>query len=300
MPSTVASTAAASVGAAMPLDPAATVGKVTLAVRDLDTVARFYADTIGLELQDRSERSATLGAGGHSLVELLGEPDASPPPRRTTGLYHLAILVPDRRELAHALKRLIAARRRLVGAADHLVSEALYLEDPEGNGIEIYRDRPREEWRRDGDEITMATLPLDLQSVLDELDGDAVTPDHLPHGTRMGHVHLHVADLAAAERFYGDLLGFDVTARGYPGALFMSAGGYHHHLGLNTWAGEGAPPAPPGSTGLRGFEVLLPNEDELDRAVTRLRKGGAVVEPIDGGALTRDPSRNEAVLRVAE
>jgi catechol 2,3-dioxygenase len=284
----------------MRLHPDTTVGTVSLAVRDLDRTARFYADAVGLDEIERSAGRVTLGAGARPLVELLGEPDAVPPPRRTTGLYHLAILVPDRLELARSLQRLIAVRWRLVGAADHLVSEALYLEDPEGNGIEIYRDRPREEWRRDGEEIAMATLPLDLQGVLDELEGKSPDGAPVPAGTRMGHVHLHVADLRSSERFYGDLLGFDVTARRYPGALFMSAGGYHHHLGLNIWAGQGASPPPSGSTGLRRFEVLMTDERELELAVERLAADGRLVRPTDGGAGVCDPSENELALRTAE
>jgi catechol 2,3-dioxygenase len=281
----------------MSIDPATTVGKVTLAVRDLDTVERFYLDTIGLERLNRSDGSATVGVRGQPLVELVGRPEARPRPRRSTGLYHLAILVPDRRELAYALRRLVAARWRLVGAADHLVSEALYLEDPEGNGIEIYRDRPRDEWRRDGDEIAMATLPLDLQSLFDEVEGESDLSATVATDTRMGHVHLHVADLVAAERFYGSLLGFDVTARGYPGALFMSAGGYHHHLGLNTWAGEGAPAPPPGSAGLVRYEVVLPTTEDVEAAVARVRAGGGWVKPIADAVLLRDPSHNELSLR---
>jgi catechol 2,3-dioxygenase len=279
----------------MSLHPDTTVGRVTLRVRQLERVAGFYETAIGLERLGGAGDGVRLGAGAATLVELIGDPEATPRPRRTTGLYHLAILVPDRPQLASALQRLIDARWRLIGAADHLVSEALYLEDPEGNGIEIYRDRPRDEWRRDGQEIAMATLPLDLQSVLGDLDRGRHGPV-VPPTTRMGHVHLHVADLAGAERFYGGLLGFDVTARGYPGALFMSAGGYHHHLGLNIWAGEGAPPAPPGSTGLARYEVLLADSGEVDSAVERLERGGVEVNRTEDGALVCDPSGNELVL----
>jgi catechol 2,3-dioxygenase len=284
------------------LDPRTTVGKVSLTVRDLDAVQSFYREAVGLERIESGGEGVAMGVGDRPLVELVGDPDARPRPRRSTGLYHLAILVPDRAELARSLRRVVDAHWPLVGAADHLVSEALYLEDPEGNGIEIYRDRPREEWRRDGDEIAMATLPLDLQDLLGELGSDAgePTPAQLPEGTRMGHVHLHVSDLRGAERFYGQLLGFDVTARGYPGALFMSAGGYHHHLGLNVWAGQGAPPPPPGSTGLRSFDVVFPDGAQLESAVGRLDVGGAAVERLSGGATTVDPSGNNLTLKLCE
>jgi catechol 2,3-dioxygenase len=279
----------------MSIDPRTTVGKVSLTVRDISRVGSFYEDVIGLEPLDDAGDRMTLGVDGRALVELLADPDAPIAPQRSTGLYHLALLVPSAAELARALQRLIEARWPLVGAADHLVSEALYLEDPEGNGIEIYRDRPHDEWRRDGDEIAMATLPLDLQQLLGQFDGAGAQV--MPVGTRMGHVHLHVADLAAAERFYGDLIGLDVTARGYPGALFMSAGGYHHHIGLNTWAGEGAPPPPEGAGGLREFEIVLPTDEALEATVGRLREGGVDVA-VGGGAraTTRDPSENPVAL----
>ncbi|MGI8597046.1 MAG: VOC family protein [Thermoleophilaceae bacterium] len=165
---------------------------------------------------------------------------APPPPRWSSGLFHLALLVPSRAELARAVRRVTGAGGRFTGASDHLVSEALYLNDPEGNGIEIYRDRPREEWEHTGGEVRMSTLALDLDAVMAELPaGDG--PDGMPPGTVMGHVHLSVADLAETESFYADVLGFDVTVRSYPGALFLSAGGYHHHVGANTWTSAGVP-----------------------------------------------------------
>jgi catechol 2,3-dioxygenase len=238
-----------------------TIGRVALTVRDLAAVRDFYERVVGLSVLEAEDGRAVLGAGELSLVELIEDRDAPPRPARTTGLFHLAVLVPDRVELARSLRRLVEARWPLQGASDHLVSEALYLADPEGNGIEIYRDRPREDWRRDGDEIAMATLPLDLNDVLAELALDTGTGDTdlgAPSGTRIGHVHLNVADIPDGERFYSGQLGLDVTARSYPGALFLSAGGYHHHVGLNTWRGEGAPSPPPGALGLRWFELTPP------------------------------------------
>jgi catechol 2,3-dioxygenase len=212
------------------------------------------------------------------------------PSPNATGLFHVAILVPTRRDLALALVRLARARWSLTGASDHLVSEALYLDDPEGNGIELYRDRPREEWTYAGGQLEMATLPLHLQDLLGELDERDAETGGAPAGTRIGHVHLNVADLADAEAFYGGALGFDVTVRGYPGALFMSAGGYHHHIGLNTWAGEGAPPPPDGALGLRWFEVELPSAAHVDEAAGRLEQAGADPVREDGVVLARDPS----------
>lgn len=264
-----------------PIDPATTVGPVTLTVRDLERVSGFYEQVVGLARLGSSDGVATFGAGDRPLVELVADPTAPPRPPRTSGLFHLAILVSDRAELARSLWRLVGNRWPLAGASDHLVSEALYLGDPEGNGIEIYRDRPSEEWRRDGDELRMATLPLDIDALAAEIGEDGrgqVAGSALPDGTVIGHVHLNVADLADAEAFYADLLGLDVTARGYPGALFMSAGGYHHHIGVNVWQGEGAPAPPAGAAGLRSFELWLPDRE---------------ARQVD------DPSGNTVVLRSA-
>jgi catechol 2,3-dioxygenase len=281
------------------IDPRTSIGAVRLGVSDIEGVAGFYRDAIGLQPLDSADGLVRLGAGDGPVIELSDEPDAPPRPAGTSGLFHLAILVPSRIELARALHRVAAAGARLSGASDHLVSEALYLSDPDGNGIEIYRDRPREEWpRRDG-QIQMDTLPLDLDGVLGELraeqDGGPAA-----EGTRVGHVHLNVGDLAAAEQFYSGTLGFEVTVRGYPGALFVSAGGYHHHVGLNTWAGQGAPPPPPGSRGLRWFEIRLPEPGELDELERRLDRAGVEHERDEHGIRTADPSGNSVLLSAAE
>ena len=282
----------------MSLDPGTRIGAVRLTVADLDRGREFYERTVGLTTLGDSDEAVCLGGRAGAVVELVGRPEAPPRPSGTTGLFHLAILLPDRAELARALRRVADSASRLSGASDHLVSEALYLQDPEGNGIEIYRDRPRDEWRRVDGELQMATLPLDLDSVLAELNGedahDGASPD-----ARLGHVHLQVADLEAAESFYAGILGFEVTVRGYPGALFLSAGGYHHHVGLNTWAGEGAPAPPPDSLGLRWFEVVIPLGMELDQLAAGLRDAGHATEPVDEGILTADPSGNRVLLRAA-
>jgi catechol 2,3-dioxygenase len=274
------------------IDPATTVGRVALTVRDVPGVRDFYERVVGLTALDGGGGATLLGAGERPLVELVEDANAPPRPARSSGLFHLAILVPDRVELARSLRRLIETRWPLQGASDHLVSEAIYLADPEHNGIEIYRDRPREEWRRDGDELRMATLPLDLNDVLDEGGDDGDPLGSLPAGTKMGHVHLNVADLGASEDFYAGQLGFDVTARGYPGALFLSAGGYHHHVGLNVWRGAGAPAPPRGARGLRAYELVLPDRSSLDETVARLRAGEVEVDSAGGAAEVRDPSGN--------
>ena len=271
------------------------LGAIRLRGADVERLRTFYEETIGLRATDGDDGVVALGVDGAPLVELVHEPGAPPRPPRSTGLFHLALLVPARADLARALRRVVASGRRLTGASDHLVSEALYLTDPEGNGIELYRDRPREEWPSADGVLQMDTLPLDLQSLLTEIGEDEPDPG-MPVGTTLGHVHLQVGDLAAAERFWADALGFDVTVRGYPGALFVSAGSYHHHVGLNTWAGVGAPPPPAGALGLVRFEVVLPDEASVEDAATRL-EGVATVDHDGGGVLAVDPSGNAVLIR---
>ncbi len=279
------------------LPPATAMGPVRLKVAELDNTRRFYEQVLGLQMLEQLDGLARLGAGGTPLVELHGDSSANLVGPGVPGLYHQAILMPDRRSLALALTRVVAARWPLSGASDHLVSEALYLSDPEGNGIEIYRDRPREEWSyRDG-QLAMATLPLDLDDLVGELGGSHEVEPHAPPGARMGHVHLQVSDIELAEDFYSGILGFEVMVRGYPGALFVSAGGYHHHLGLNTWQSHGAAPRRPGMLGLERFEVVLPGDSELERLVERIRGSDVSIEREEGGWITSDPFGNQLLLR---
>jgi catechol 2,3-dioxygenase len=266
-------------------------------VADVDRLAEFYERVIGLRAQGRDGAVVRLAPeGGEPLVELESAPGAPPAPGFSTGLFHLAVLVPDRAELARSLRRVAAAGWRLTGASDHLVSEALYLNDPEGNGIEIYRDRPRDQWTEERGELRMATLPLDLDDIMREL-GEDVDANGVAPATTIGHVHLRVADIPAAAAFYGDDgVGLDVTVRSYPGALFLSAGGYHHHLGLNTWQSQGAPPPPEGALGLGRYELVFPDEGSRDEAVDRLAGRGDPVR-LDEGVLATDPSGNRVLLR---
>ncbi|MBS1869181.1 MAG: VOC family protein [Actinobacteria bacterium] len=280
------------------LSPTLSLGPIRLTVADPVGVAAFYERAIGLrQVGESGDGVVRLGAGtdasAPSLVELV--PDASAPPRtrHSCGLFHLALLVPDRRALAHALRRVARAGWRLDGASDHLVSEALYLSDPEGNGIELYRDRPRAEWRRsETGELAMATLPLDLDDLARELDGeegDGEADRGMPPGTTLGHVHLQVADLGAAEAFYAGALDFEVTVRGYPGALFVAAGGYHHHLGLNTWASAGGPPADPAARGLRDFAIRFGDAAERDRVTNQVAEAGYLLREERDAAVAIDP-----------
>ena len=274
------------------------VGAVRLNVADLDRGREFYERVIGLRTLDSSADLVRLAAGRteDAVIELAGRPGAPKRPPGTTGLFHLAILVPTRAALAGAVRRIAAAGWRLGGASDHLVSEAVYLRDVDGNGIEVYRDRPRKEWPYADGELQMDTLPLDLESLLGELQGDHGDGGGMLAGTRIGHVHLNVADLAAAERFYARVLGFQVTVRSYPGALFLSAGGYHHHIGLNTWAGEGAPRPPQGALGLSWFELSVSRLHELREIAGRLQAAGIVAEDEGEGLRTSDPSGNGILL----
>ena len=271
------------------------LGAIRLRVGDVERLRDFYETTIGLRTLGVADGLTSLGANGTVLVELVSDPDAPSRPARSTGLFHLALLVPTRADLARTLRRVAGSGWPLSGASDHLVSEALYLSDPEGNGIELYRDRSRDQWPVGGDTVEMATLPLDLDDLLAEPGGE-VADDAMPAGTILGHVHLQVADLGDAEAFWVDALGLDVTVRGYPGALFTSAGGYHHHVGLNTWAGVGAPSPPPDARGLVRFEVVLPDEADVAEAAQRLSRMGAT-ERVVGGVLAADPSGNAVFVR---
>jgi len=275
------------------------LGAVSLTVSDLARSRAFYETALGLGVREADDGTLAFGVpGGGDLVRLYGDASAPALDRRATGLYHLAILFGTRLDLAHALARLAEAHWSLDGVADHLVSEALYLSDPDGNGIELYRDRPRDEWRYADGQLEMATLPLDLRGLADELAAADGPQPAAPAGTMIGHVHLQVAGIPDAEAFYHGVLGFDVMTRGYPGALFVSAGGYHHHLGLNTWHSAGSGPAAPGTVGLRSYEVVLPDRAELDRVLDRVRAAGL---PVDGSAAgpaaVRDPSGNLVVVR---
>ncbi len=285
---------------ALAIDPSTEMGPVALTVADASAASAFYEEAIGLRPLPGAEDRVRLGAGGTTVVELIGDPRAPRRPPATTGLFHLAVLVPSRLELARVLRRVANAGWRFSGASDHLVSEALYLQDPEGNGIEIYRDRPRDEWPLADGELRMDTIPLDLQGLLLELpDSGEEAGGPIAAGTRIGHVHLNVGDLAASEEFYVGTLGFEVTVRGYPQALFVSAGGYHHHIGLNTWAGEGAAPPPLGARGLRWFEILLPTQEALAEVERRVAEAGIEATRGEGELRLSDPSGNGVLLRAA-
>ncbi|MCP9491256.1 MAG: VOC family protein [Solirubrobacteraceae bacterium MAG38_C4-C5] len=264
------------------------LGAVHLTVADADRAVTFYEDALGLRVHGREARVVSLGAGASDLVVLHEEPGARPAGRHA-GLFHVALLHPSREELARALARLSDAGARLQGAADHGVSEALYLADPDGNGLELYVDRPREDWPAGsgGSRVGMFTAPLDLHALLETVRRQ----EHRPRssaGLVVGHVHLHVGDLARALAFYGDALGLE-RMTSLPSAEFLAAGGYHHHLAVNTWAGEGVGPAPPGTVGLRRWTVVLEDADQLDAVARRLAEAGVETQRSDGALHARDP-----------
>lgn len=290
-------------GNAATLPAALRLGAVRLQVADLERSAAFYRDVLGMRLLDRAPGAASLGAhdDDRPLVELRERPGARPArPRGRLGLFHVAYLLPDRPALGRFVRHL-GELGVPVGAGDHLVSEALYLADPDGLGIEVYADRPRSAWRRVGDELAMTTDPLDLAD-LAAAGGDARWTG-MPAGTRVGHVHLHVGDLAAAGAFYGDALGLDRTVWSYPGALFLAAGGYHHHLGTNIWAGPRAASPADDDARLLWWTIELPDDASVEAAVARLAAAGhagRTEEHEDGRALVvRDPWGTALRLRVA-
>lgn len=273
----------------------ARVGAVHIAVSDLARSVDYYENVIGLSVRDRTGSRAMLGVGEEDLLDLVEQPGAHPA-RGYCGLYHFALLLPKRSDLARWLAHATRERVALVGLADHYVSEAIYLSDPDEHGIEIYWDRPREVW--DGKVAErMTTLPLDTSSLFGELPDPASEPfDQLPAGTRMGHIHLCVAEVSQTIAFYRDVLGFALMASLGEQAAFLSAGGYHHHLGANTWESAGAGQPPAAVAALRQATIVLPDEVELDRLVARVADAGNEIDALEKGLLVHDPSGNPIVL----
>lgn len=279
--------------------PVTFVSQVNIKVQSLERSLTFYQEVIGFKVYEKTDKSAKLTADGKTVLLSLEQPsDVVPKRGRTTGLYHFALLLPDRVDLAKILKHFLQTGYPLQGASDHLVSEALYLADPDGNGIEIYTDRPASKWEWNDQHVVMATEALDAENLLAE--GMEQNWNGLPAGTVMGHIHLHVAELVKTEEFYTKGLGFEVVSRYGPQALFISSGKYHHHIGLNTWNGVGAPTPPANSVGLDSFSLVLPDETSLKETVARLKEIGAQVSEENGMSIAVDPSGNRIELETAK
>ncbi len=288
---------------AFQIDPRTHLGRVHYTVASLEKMVAFYRDLLGFRLLWQEGDSAGLGAGERELLRLT-QVDGAKRVRRTTGLYHTAFLLPTRWDLAHLVKRVLVSGAPIHGHSNHGTHLAFYLPDPEGNGIELAWDFPRDQWPMTPDGMyDIARAPrsgIDLEELLAELERDASPWEGLAPATVVGHVHLHVSSLNASRAFYHGVLGLDVTLdRDDFGALFVSAGGYHHHVGANIWLGEGAPPAPPYATGLRSFTIVVPGRQELDRLIGRLEEAQLPYEPQDEGVLVKDPSQI-GVLLVAD
>jgi len=259
------------------------LGPVHIVVTDLDRSIDFYETAIGLRLHGREDGVARLGAGADDLLVLNENPDAGQAGRHA-GLYHFALLHPTRQELARALRRLADTGTPIQGASDHGISEAIYLPDPDGNGIELAADRGREHWGDLRDPTTIGPRPLDIQSLAATVAAEEPSP-HADRDLRVGHLHLHVGDVEEALAFYRDLIGFEVMTR-FQGAAFVAAGGYHHHLGLNTWRGVGAPPVPAGVVGLDRWTVLV--DADAIAAIRERLEGAGVPFDDDGDRIVVD------------
>ncbi len=268
------------------------VKEVNVNVTNLKRSLDFYQKILGLKVLEQSPQKAVLTANGQTALVTLEQPDGVTPKQgRTTGLYHFALLLPERKDLAVFLRHLLETGYRF-GAADHFVSEALYLDDPDGNGIEVYRDRPSSEWTWKDGKVVMATEQLDGTSILAESDAPFTG---LPDKTIMGHIHLHVAHLAEAEKFYQEGLGFQIVSY-YPQAVFMSTGGYHHHIAVNTWQGTGAPRRAASSVGLNWYTLVFPSEGARQQTIKQLQAAGAAVTETSSDYVTEDPAGNRIRL----
>ena len=277
------------------IDPATRMGAVHLTVADLGSSVAYYTQSIGLTVKSESPGTVVLGSAGADLLSLVEVPDARPADGHS-GLYHFALLVPERADLARWLAHAARDKVQLTGLSDHFVSEAIYLNDPDRHGIEIYWDRPRTTWEGQVAERLTSTA-LDVTGLLGELpDPTAAEFGGLPDGTTMGHVHLRVADVTAAVAFYRDVLGFGLMAEMGQSAAFLSAGGYHHHLGANIWESRGAGQGPAGSAKLTQVTVVLPDEAARNRAAARVADSGQEPRITSAGVLVTDPSGNPVAL----
>ncbi len=269
------------------------LGPVHIVVTDLDRSADFYERAIGLRPHSRDGAEATVGTDGADLLVLHEDPHAKPAGRHA-GLYHFALLHPSRAELGRAVQRLAATATPIQGASDHGISEAIYLPDPDGNGIELAADQPRERWGDLRDPTTIGPAPLDLPGLI-AAAGPEGAAEPASRELSVGHLHLHVGDVERGLTFYRDLIGFEVMTD-FGSAAFVAAGGYHHHLGFNTWRGEGVPPAPAGRVGLEHWTVLLPEAADVEAIAGRLAGAEHAFERSDGAISVADPWGNRLLI----
>lgn len=291
------------------IHPATKIGSLSLTVSNLEVQTAFYQQALGLKLHRQGGNQAVLGTGERELLQLVEQPGHKRY-QRVTGLYHFAVLFPDRRELARAMGRLFVLKYPNY-PTDHIMTKTTYLDDPEGNGIELYTESPEDgEWfmddntfaaRRADGTLSNGREPLDVDELFSHLEENPDLNLPAPPETRIGHVHLHVRDVNEAVDFYHGVIGFDVmgTSKAFQ-AAFVSAGGYHHHVGLNTWQGQGAPPPPADSLGLRHFSIELPNQQTYDEVVARVDAAGVMSNQTEDGLLLHDPSQNGVLLRIAK
>lgn len=271
------------------------IGRVRLNVRDLPRVSAFYQDALGLAPTDTGPDRITLGTASAPLLELVEIPGLSPRHPRSAGLFHTAFLLPERADLGRWLAHARTRQIRLQGASDHVVSEAIYLADPEGNGIEVYADRPASDWRSGDGDIAMATDPLDAEGLLQSAAGGGWTG--APAGTVVGHMHLQVGDTDRAEGFWKDILGFDITNR-YPGASFFGSGGYHHQVAANIWNSRGAAAKPDETAGLAGFEIMVRDSESRDAIAARAEAAGLLASRTAAAVILNDPWNIRITLTV--
>jgi catechol 2,3-dioxygenase len=274
------------------------IQSIDLKVKDLNRSLSFYSDLIGFKIISQNEENAWLSATGEMpyLFKLTEDKNAIYRPEGTTGLFHIAVRLPSRKELARVFLRLFDKKVKFQGFSDHLVSEAIYLEDLDENGIELYSDRPKDQWQYKMGQVEMSTLPLNLNVLTDELDDrnvwNGIHPD-----TDIGHIHLSVSNLNKAQEVYSMLLGFNISNSTYPGALFFSAGGYHHHIGTNVWSSKSGKPQPENSVGMTGFTIHMPDRKSIEDIQLNAKADNLLLAPFDGQKLEiTDADKNKIII----
>ncbi len=275
------------------------IQSIDVAVKNLDKTLNFYKNLIGFQIAERDGKNIYLSANGKLpyLIGLHENPDGKYSSGNATGLYHIAIRFPGRKELAKVFLHLFENKTKFQGFSDHIVSEAIYLADPDGNGVELYTDKPKETWNWKLGQVEMDTLPLNLQVLTNSINDDDMKSDLIHPDTDIGHIHLKVSNLLKAEKFYSHLLGFSITNSGYPGALFFAANGYHHHIGTNIWASKNGAPPPENSLGLQSFTIKFPDENYINSVEENAKSSAIEIGKLnDGKIILHDFDNNKIIL----